>query len=191
MLAQTCSPCTRIACSVLLAWPSPLLLLRWTLWGPHSRWQSSSAEDILHPAFMEATRTCINEKLECVRADALPDWRPRQADIDYATGVMELIYVDRFVVDGKDREKRLEQRHQKALELITMRHGDWRSHQIVHWCRGCCADRAQAVFTFFTLVHGIIVEHAMGSGAIQVHAADACGAAHCMHGSLAWFADAC
>ena len=76
---------------------------------------------------MEATRTVIIDKLELVRADEHPDWRPRQADIDYATGVMEMTYVDRFVEDGKDREQSLEQRRQKALELIIMCPGVWRS----------------------------------------------------------------
>ena len=45
--------------------------------------------------------------------------------------------------------------------------GNWQSDRIVHWCHGCCADRAQAVFTVFTLVHGIIVEHAMGTVAVS------------------------
>ena len=76
---------------------------------------------------------------------------------------MQMTYADRFVVGGKDAEERCEQLRQKALELITMFPGNWQSDRIVHWCHGCCADRAQAVFTVFTLVHGIIVEHAMGT----------------------------
>ena len=68
---------------------------------------------------MEVTRTFINDKLEWVRADEHPDWRPRQADIDYATSVMEMTYGGRFAMDGEDAEQSLQQRRQKALELIT------------------------------------------------------------------------
>ena len=127
---------------MLLAWPSPLLPVRARIL------VGAAVRRRTYPSsFMEATCTNVNDKLELVRADEHPDWRPRQADIDYAIGVMEVTYVDRFfVVDGKDAEKRLEQRRRKALELITMRLGDWRSDQIVHWCRGGCADRLWALW---------------------------------------------
>jgi hypothetical protein len=60
-----------------------------------------------------------------VLADDHPDWRPHQAEIDYATGGMQMTYVDRVALDGKDVEKRREQRCQKALDLITMCLADW------------------------------------------------------------------
>jgi hypothetical protein len=146
-----------------LASPSPLAALALDIVGPAFVLAKQFGVGYFHSRFMEATRTFINDKLEWVLADDHPDWRPHQADIDYATGVMHMTYADRFVVDGKDAEKRREQQRQQALELITMCLGNWQSYRIVHWRHACCADRAQAVFTVFTLAHGIIVEHAMGT----------------------------
>ena len=113
----------------------------------------------------------IDSRLDWIQASEQPDWRPNAEHIEYARDVIRVCSANRHFNRRRQRRRRGRQFRQEPVdeeevdfdlvksqwlrhceELLAECPGNWTAGRPLHWCRGCCLSREEAVAKVYGLV---------------------------------------
>ena len=108
-----------------------------------------------HEKISDAVFDWLEHHLEWKVAAEHPDFIIDPADVAYSKDILEMMYVKqakrtrrkRTACDSAETTKR-----RFADDLIDASPGDWRKSRPLHYCRGCCKTRQDAIGKMFLLV---------------------------------------
>ena len=104
--------------------------------------------------FFDLHQECMRETLRAnfvwLRESEHPDWKPDPEDVKFSEQLLNMSYVAHdltaFPEDTKaERQAQDRLRRERGRNLLRLCPGSWKSTAIIHWCRGCCESREQAI----------------------------------------------
>lgn len=107
--------------------------------------------DKFYTNVQEGIKVALRAKLDWITEADNPHWQPSPEDVAHAESIMEIAYYHRDLRTVEDPLAADELRGQDKLRrsrgaaLVASCPGNWMSSRVVHWCRGCCTSREEAI----------------------------------------------
>ena len=95
-------------------------------------------------------RETLRANFVWLRESEHPDWKPYPEDVKFSEQLLNMSYVAHDLTalpeDNKaERQAQGRLRRERGRNLLRLCPGSWKSPAIIHWCRGCCESREQAI----------------------------------------------